>query len=88
MHKFWFGEELGKAIVKPRVHHQLIPNTIWIEVHREIPEYIQEGLKTKGHNLTHIERAEMSACQAVFNEGPGEVFAKSDPRKYGHSAGL
>jgi len=87
IHKFWFGEELGHAITKPRIHHQLIPNTVWVETHREIPEFIQEGLKKKGHNLTHIEKPEMSACQAVYFEGVGSIYAKSDPRKYGHSAG-
>ncbi len=87
MHKLWFGEELGKAVTKPRAHHQLIPNIVWVENQREIPKYIQEGLVKKGHNVTRIERPEYSACQAIYSDGPGEIFAKSDPRKYGHSAG-
>lgn len=87
MHKLWFGQELGHAVTKPRAHHQLIPNTVWVEKQRELPKYIQEGLLKKGHNITRIEKPEFSACQVIYSDGPGEIFAKSDPRKYGHSAG-
>eukprot|EP00794_Sanderia_malayensis_P014206 gene14206-15688_t len=87
MHKLWFGEELGHAVTKARAHHQLIPNTVWVERRRELPKFIRQGLMKKGHNITQIERPEFSACQVVYSDGPGEIFAKSDPRKYGHSAG-
>ena len=87
-YKVWFGEETGESVVHPRLHHPLVPNIVEYETKRAVPDYILNGLKKLGHNLTDVDRPEYSACQIVYYEGPGKLFAKSDPRKYGHSAGF
>ena len=87
MHLTWFGDDLGKAVIRPRIHHQLIPNVVGGESNRALAKPVLEGLEKLGHKIELVERPEYSALQAVYVESPGNVYAKSDPRKYGHSAG-
>jgi len=87
MHVTWFGDDLGKAVIRPRIHHQLIPNIVGGESNRALPKPVLDGLEKLGHKIELVERPEYSALQAVYVESPGNVYAKSDPRKYGHSAG-
>lgn len=87
MYMTWFGDDLGKAVLRPRIHHQLIPNIIGGESNRALPKPVLDGLAQLGHSIKLEERPEYSALQAVYVESPNAVYAKSDPRKYGHSAG-
>ena len=90
MYKLWFGNELGRAISRPRFHHQLIPNWVIVErtKDRELPKTIQKGLEKRGHQVWYTSRPEYSSVQAIYVEKPGKVYAKSDPRKYGFTAGF
>lgn len=88
MHATWFGFDLGNAVVRPRIHHQLLPNIIQGESNRALPKRILDGLVKIGHEISLEVKPEFSAIQAVYVDGPGKVYAKSDPRKYGHSAGF
>lgn len=83
----WFGDDLGKAIIRPRIHHQLFPNVVGGESNRALPKYILDGLEKIGHQIHLEEKPEYSALQGVYIESANNVYAKSDPRKYGHSAG-
>ena len=88
INKFWFGDELGHAISKPRFYHQLVPNRVAFEERIPMPPAIQEGLKGLGHEIFVTKRPEYSAVQAIYVESKNKIFAKSDPRKYGHTAGF
>ncbi|XP_065664152.1 glutathione hydrolase 1 proenzyme [Hydra vulgaris] len=87
MYKTWFNDDLGQAVIRPRIHHQLIPNIVGGESNRALPQVVSDGLSKIGHELRYVVKPEYSAIQAIYIEKPGEVYAKSDPRKYGHSSG-
>ena len=87
MYKLWFDDDLGKAVTRPRIHHQLFPYVVGGELNRALPLKVLKGLAKIGHELNMEIRPEYSALQAIYVDGPNKVYAKSDPRKYGHSAG-
>ena len=82
------NDELGQSIIRPRLHHHLVPNVVGGEIQRPPSATVLKGLEKLGHEIKLIDMAEHSAIQAVFVEGPNKIHAKSDPRKYGHSAGF
>eukprot|EP00794_Sanderia_malayensis_P014205 gene14205-15687_t len=88
MNTLWFGEELGHAVSRPRFYHQLVPNQITIEASIPMPDKIVEGLKRLGHAINVTDRPEYSSVQAICVENKNRILAKSDPRKYGNSAGF
>lgn len=88
MYKLWFGDELGHAVSRPRLYHQLVPHKIIMEQKISMPDKIIEGLQNIGHDIEYTTRPEYSSVQAIYVEKKGRIFAKSDPRKYGHSAGF
>jgi gamma-glutamyltranspeptidase len=48
--KFYkWGWSLLEVIRNPRVHHQLIPEAVYVEY--VLPEWVSEGSKTKGHMM-------------------------------------
>lgn len=53
-----------------------------------MPKEVIEGLRQIGHTVNFTPRPEFSAVQAIYVEKKGRIFAKSDPRKYGHTAGF
>lgn len=87
MYKIWFGDDLGQSVIRPRVHHQLLPNVVGGETNRALDKKVLDGLKKLGHKVNLIDMPEYSAVQSIFVEDGNRVYAKSDPRKYGHSAG-
>jgi len=82
------NDELGQSIIRPRVHHQLVPNIVGGEKKRSPSEEVLKGLEKLGHEIKLIDMPEYSAIQAIYVESPDKIHAKSDPRKYGHSAGF
>lgn len=86
--KLLCNDELGLSIIRPRVHHQLIPNIVGGEVRRSLDAVVLKGLEKLKHEIKLIDMPEYSAIQAIFVDGKNKVYAKSDPRKYGHSAGF
>jgi len=88
MYKTWFGDDLGSSILRPRIHHQLFPNVVGGESDRPLRKKVLDGLAKIGHEINLEVKPEYSALQAIYVESPSKVYAKSDPRKYGHSAGF
>jgi len=88
MYKIWFGNDLGQSVVRPRIHHQLLPNVVGGESNRALSQAVLEGLEKLSHKLEMVVKPEYSALQSIYVEGAGKIYAKSDPRKYGHSAGF
>ena len=85
MHKIWLHNELGKAVSRPRIHYLEEPD-ILIEKRIPIDIEIQNGLRRLGHTFKYVNNPVVSSCQAIYVDESG-VYAKSDPRKMGHSAG-
>ena len=88
MYATWFADDLGTAVVRPRIHHQLVPDVVGGESNRALPKEVLDGLVKIGHVLDLVVRPEYSSIQAIYVESPDKIYAKSDPRKYGYTAGF
>lgn len=77
-----FDRTAGQAVTQPRLHHQWLPDEVWLEpqAYRELAE----ALKTKGHHVR--ETRELAATQAL-RWTPQGLEPASDPRKHGGPAG-
>lgn len=69
-------------VVRPRFHHQYLPDVIQFEP-AAIDVLVQEDLRERGHTLSEQERhfGNMQAVQ--WNKRSGQVDAASDPRGVG-----
>ena len=72
-----YGEDLLDAITAPRLHHQWIPETLFVETE---PFPGADHLTERGHSLSH--RRAYNAVQAILR-GDGHWIGVSDPRKGG-----
>lgn len=88
MFHLWMGLPLNEAVKRPRIHHQLFPNSV-ITSYKEgfkLSEGIIKGLESKGHV---VKEGGISVAQAVaFDQKERSVFAASDPRKGGKAWGV
>ena len=84
MNKILFGLKLGPSVVNPRLHHQLLPNTIYIYEKYKLRKAIVDGLKAIGHKF---KLGSYSVVQAIYKESNSTIYAMSDPRKKGKPAG-
>jgi len=90
MNKLWFNMSLSDAVDKPRLHNHLVPDqSVTIERNEKyrLKEEIVQGLRKIGHWVQLAEANEFSVVQAVYRNGTGLIYAKSDPRKFGAPAG-
>lgn len=85
MNYLWFNRTLPQAVVEPRLHHQLLPMYIRIDKDFQMPLAIQQGLRDLGHELRN--GSGFAVVQAVARNEDDTLTGKSDPRKYGWSAG-
>ena len=89
MNMLWFGRDISQAVDDPRIHEELVPKMdVEVENNKDyrLPEDIQDGLRALGHNVTVASDSAFAVVQAVYRK-PGEIYAKSDPRKSGAPAG-
>ena len=87
MNKLWFGDDLSKAVNKPRLYSQLVPDQrVFYENNKDyrIDKYVIKGLAQRGHNVTGCDL--FAVVQAISKEPMG-IYGKSDPRKHGEPAG-
>jgi gamma-glutamyltranspeptidase/glutathione hydrolase len=75
--------DLDRAIQSPRVHHQFLPNKLFIDKVRMQPATIN-GLKAKGHE---IEKSWNSKVYAVFRNKDNVLEAAFDDRGEGAVGG-
>ncbi|XP_065055052.1 glutathione hydrolase 1 proenzyme-like isoform X2 [Rhopilema esculentum] len=87
MSKLLFGVKLGPAVADPRLHHQLVPNNIFLNSNEKykLAKGIVDGLKKLGHKVE--EKGSKSVVQAIYREDASTIYAMSDPRKKGVPAG-
>ncbi|XP_066273902.1 glutathione hydrolase 1 proenzyme-like [Branchiostoma lanceolatum] len=86
MQHLWLGlDDIGDAVEKPRLHHQLVPQHIDIEMLRPFtPEEVLDGLREKGH---WINASSSAIVQAVAKIG-SDITAHSDSLKGGFPSGF
>lgn len=77
-----FGMDLCSAIMYPRIHHQLYPNKVTVEM--DFPPEFQKGLRDRGHDVE--EDPAPTVAQGIFIKH-GAIQAFSDYRKGGRAAG-
>jgi gamma-glutamyltranspeptidase/glutathione hydrolase len=78
----WFGKEPQEAVALPRIHHQWLPNVLYIE--DPLLEKMQTPLEQRGHKIE--KRNNLAVVQAILRTPQG-LKAASDPRKHGSPAG-
>jgi len=79
-----FGLPPQAAVNAPKIHHQHIPDRI--DVEREVPADVREGLARRGHELR--ERAWIGDFQLIWiDPGTGARLGASDPRGGGAAVG-
>ncbi|GAA5802540.1 hypothetical protein HPULCUR_008008 [Helicostylum pulchrum] len=81
-----FKQDIFDAVGAPRLHHQLMPNSLGEEIGFDID--ILEKLAERGHIIYEIDSKVgiFSSVQAIFRHSNGTVDAASDPRKFGLAA--
>jgi gamma-glutamyltranspeptidase/glutathione hydrolase len=72
----------GEAIAKPRIHHQWLPNVLYME--DPLLETMQTSLEQRGHKVER--RNNLAVVQTIQRTAKG-IKAASDPRKHGKPAG-
>ena len=78
-----FGMHLKDVVPAPRLHHQLLPNTLFAE--EGFSTKILQSLRNVGHD---VEFSSTSAVvQAIVVGNNGLIHAASDPRKGGQPSG-
>lgn len=77
-----FGMNLNQAVSAPRVHHQWVPETLFIE--QDMPIDVQQALQQKGHHLQSGDAE--NVVQAVMFKA-GLYTGAADPRKGGAALG-
>ncbi len=78
------GWDVDRAIQAPRVHHQFLPHTLYLDEGRFFPETI-EGLKKRGHKTQNIRL--VGRIYAIRQNKDGVLEAAHDSRGEGASGG-
>lgn len=78
-----FGMDIQAAVSAPRIHHQWLPDVVFIEA--EVPQDVLENLVAKGHRI-HIGGG--STVEAIYYEAEtGMMYGGADPRSEGKAMG-
>jgi gamma-glutamyltranspeptidase len=89
------GYDILSAVKAPRLHSQLLPETVFVEQHNllsglrinNLPE-VSRSLEDRGHNLTQWQSS-MGVCQFItVDPDTGFMVGVSDPRKNGQPRGV
>jgi gamma-glutamyltranspeptidase/glutathione hydrolase len=80
LHTIDWGSSPSEAISAPRIHHQWLPNKLFVE---EMEDWKQEVLRARGHEV--VERRAYNSVQMVVRGEKGWTGV-SDPRKDGAPA--
>jgi len=78
------GMDVDSAVQAPRVHHQFLPNTLYIDRQRFSPEIVQE-LTNRGHK---VEESWMAKVYVVRLRPDGVLEAAFDSRGEGFAGGI
>lgn len=79
-----FGMSVRDATDAPRIHHQLLPDRLYIEDHG-IDEMTRSALASMGHQLTPM-AGYFGNIQLIIRGPDGTLYGASDPRREGGRA--
>jgi len=79
-----FGDDAGRAVARPRLHHQWQPDEVRVE-EAWTDEALLAGLRRRGHTVVSYPKS-VGVVQAIVLRD-GQITAASDPRKGGQPAG-
>ena len=80
-----FEKSAAEAVLRPRFHHQWMPDELMLEPDWVAPELIR-ALEARGHAFGEIH--EVGVVQLIYRRPGGTLEAVSDPRKGGRPAGV
>jgi gamma-glutamyltranspeptidase len=72
------------AVQSPRVHHQVLPNTLYVDPARISPDVL-EALKKRGHR---VEESSVAKSYGVKKNTFGNLEASADTRGEGAAGGF
>ena len=78
-----FGMNIREAIEAPRIHHQWVPDVLWVEA--GIPADVLDALRARGHVVKV--RSRYNSVQGI-ERTKGGWWGASDPSKRGRPAGV
>ena len=78
------GMDIDSAVQAPRVHHQFLPNALYVDRQRFSPETLNE-LKNRGHK---IEESWLAKVYVVRLRPDGVLEAAYDSRGEGGAGGI
>ena len=78
-----FGLEPSQANSRGRIHHQWVPEKLFID--DELPADVRSALEAKGHTIASMP---LNASVQVIHCIESDCYAASDPRKGGQPSGL
>ncbi|XP_061119801.1 glutathione hydrolase 1 proenzyme-like [Conger conger] len=82
LNALFFEYDLKRSVAEPRLHNQLYPNVTLLE--KGFDKGVMAGLEQRNHALEM--RDKIADVQTVMRQGD-RLYAESDPRKGGYSAG-
>jgi len=80
-----WGLDISQAIEFSRVHDQLLPTTVDIDI--GYPEDGIQGLVDRGHNISVLDKYRITSVVQGIVVKNGTIYASSDSRKNGIAAG-
>jgi gamma-glutamyltranspeptidase/glutathione hydrolase len=79
-----FGMDAQAAVSEPRIHHQWVPDTLFVE--EGVPQDVVEGLRARGHPVKP--GGTWSAAEiVVVDPATGHRYGGNDPRRDGLALG-
>lgn len=85
INRLLFGEDLALAVARPRLHHQWLPDTLYLE-DGMFSEAQIEGLRARGHAIKF--RDTVGCVNAVERDpATGEFYGVADARRGGAARG-
>lgn len=86
--KFWFGMDIGNAVMMGRPYHSMYPEKLRIEKPYPIKDEIIAGLEKRNHKIKHSKVWGCGVVLVINRDCPScKLQAKSDPRKFGRTDG-
>jgi gamma-glutamyltranspeptidase/glutathione hydrolase len=77
------GMSVADAVAAPRIHHQYLPDTVYMEPGALAPD-VQAALQEEGYGLT--EQKPWGLAEAIEVAPDGSLQGAADPRRPGGSA--
>ena len=79
-----FGMDPGRAIEAPRVHHQWLPDLLYVE--KEFPPDLRLALEGRGYRLEEM-KAGIGCVSGILVDEEGRITGIPDPRGIGAARG-